>query len=78
MHFLVDNNKKIIFGWSAKCGCSHLKLIYWFLQTGDATINSKKLHTNDSKPLPNDIQNYTTIIVTRNPYKRIVSGFLRQ
>ena len=33
MHFLVDTNKQIIFGWSAKCGCSHIKEIYWFLQT---------------------------------------------
>ena len=32
MYFLVDNKKKIIFGWSAKCGCSHIKYIYYFLQ----------------------------------------------
>lgn len=78
MHFLVDNNKKIIFGWSPKCGCSHLKVIYKFLQTGNTNIELIKIHTNDSNPLPNDIQNYTTIIITRNPYKRIVSGFLQQ
>jgi len=76
MHFLVDNNKKIIFGWSAKCGCSHIKNIFWFLQT-DNLINL--IHTpKDSSELPNDIENYITIIFIRNPYKRIISGFLEK
>jgi hypothetical protein len=74
MLFLLDNNKHIIFGWSAKCGCSHIKNIYYFLQTG--RLNNKIHTSNDNNDLPNDIQNYTTIIFTRNPYKRIVSGFL--
>jgi hypothetical protein len=74
MHYLVDTNNKIIFGWSAKCGCSHIKHIYWFLQTNNI-INY--IHTErDSNNLPDDINNYTTIIFSRNPYKRIVSGFL--
>lgn len=74
MLFSVDNNKKIIFGWSAKCGCSHVKTIYWFLQTNNTT---NVIHTSkDSNKLPDDIENYTTLIFIRNPYKRIVSGFL--
>lgn len=74
MFFLVDTNKKIVFGWAAKCGCSHIKNIYWFLQT-DNLIN--QIHTEkDFNKLPDDIHNYTTIIITRNPYKRIISGFL--
>ncbi len=74
MYFLVDKNKQIIFGWSAKCGCSHIKNIYWFLQTGEL---NNIIHTGkDINNLPDDIQNYTTIIITRNPYKRIISGFL--
>jgi hypothetical protein len=74
MYFLLDTNKKIIFGWSAKCGCSHIKCIYWYLQTEklDTIIHTDK----DLNKLPDDIENYTTIIITRNPYKRIVSGFL--
>jgi hypothetical protein len=74
MFFLVDTDKQIIFGWSAKCGCSHVKNIYWYLQTGklDNEIHSKK----DVNKLPDDIQNYKTIIVIRNPYERIISGFL--
>ena len=74
MFFLVDTNKKIIFGWSAKCGCSHIKEIYWFLQTDNL---NNLIHTDkDNNKLPNDIFNYTTIIIIRNPYKRIISGFL--
>ena len=74
MFFLVDTNKKIIFGWNAKCGCSHIKNIFWFLQTDnlDNTIHTIK----DNNELPNDIENYITIIFIRNPYKRIISGFL--
>jgi len=75
MLFIVDNNKKIIFGWSAKCGCSHIKTIYWFLQTDD-NLNIVIHTSNDVNPLPVDIENYTTLIFCRNPYKRIISGFL--
>lgn len=74
MFFLVDTNYKIIFGWSAKCGCSHVKRIFWFFQNNNIYND---VHTNDDNmPLPTDIENYTTIIICRNPYKRFVSGFL--
>ena len=74
MFFLVDKNVKIIFGWSAKCACSHIKKIFWFLQNNNM---DNKIHTaNDCFNLPDDINNYETIIFCRNPYERIVSGFL--
>lgn len=74
MFFLVDVINKIVFAWSAKCGCSHIKRIYWFLQTNNPTSD---IHTpKDINPLPDDIESYVTLIFTRNPYKRIVSGFL--
>ena len=74
MYFLIDEKTKVIFGWSAKCGCSHIKKIYWYLQNGivDNKIHSKKEWNN----IPNDIENYTTILIIRNPYERIISGFL--
>ena len=28
MLFLIDEDQKIIFGWSAKCGGTHVKYIY--------------------------------------------------
>lgn len=74
MLFLVDNNRKVIIGWSAKCGCSHIKTIFWYLVNNDT---NPKIHTEkDKSKLPRDIHNYITIIISRNPYKRIVSGFL--
>ncbi len=74
MFFLVDNNVKVIFGWSPKCGCSHIKKIYWFLQNDK--INNPIHVNNERHKLPDDIHNYTTILVIRNPYDRVVSGFL--
>lgn len=74
MLFLVDNKNKIIFCYSAKCGSSHIKNIFWFLQTDNIDINIRDY--KNSNPLPNNIKNYTTLIIIRNPYKRIISGFL--
>jgi hypothetical protein len=77
MLFLIDNKNKIIFGWSAKCGCSHIKSIYLFLQNDKINpIHGKWAKGNLSDEILNSIENYTTIIICRNPYKRLVSGFL--
>lgn len=74
MFFLVDDKNKIIFGWSAKCGCSHIKKIFWFLQNNNV---DNAIHTpDDVTNLPVNIEEYTTVVFIRNPYKRIVSGFL--
>lgn len=74
MHFLIDDKNKIIFGWSGKCGCSHVKKIFWYFQNG--SINNP-IHTiKDTNLLPTKIFKYHTIIFCRNPYKRLVSGFL--
>jgi hypothetical protein len=74
MHFLIDKKLKIIFGWSAKCGCSHIKKIFWYLQNNneDNVIHMER----DYKSLPKYIKKYTIILIIRNPYERIVSGFL--
>jgi len=75
MHFLIDNKKNLIFGWSAKCGCSHIKKIYWFFQNGQID-NPIHINVEEFKELPLNIEDYHIIIISRNPYKRIVSGFL--
>ena len=74
MYFLVNEKKKIIFGWSAKCGCSHIKNIFRFLENGK--MNNKIHEKKDCGKIPNNIEEYITIIITRNPYKRLISGFL--
>jgi hypothetical protein len=72
MYFLVDTMNKVIIGWSAKCACSHIITIIRFLQNMNITVHTE----NDINILPSDIENYTTLLFIRNPYKRIVSGFL--
>ena len=76
MFYLIDNKNKIIFGWSAKCGCSHIKHLFNFLSNNKENVNNIHKNINVYRVLPNNIENYITIIISRNPYKRIVSGFL--
>lgn len=74
MKFLIDDKLKIIIGWSAKCGCSHIKKIFWYLLTNNENY---KIHTmKENNSLPDDIENYILILIIRNPYERLVSGFL--
>jgi hypothetical protein len=61
-------------GWSAKCGCSHIKHIWYYLKT--SSENPDIIHGDqDSAFLPDNISEYNTILIIRNPYKRLVSGF---
>lgn len=75
MFFMTDTKRRIVVGWSAKCGCTHIKRIWLYLTTGkDMT---ERVHDQIvPKPLPPDIHRYTVLIVARNPYERLVSGFL--
>lgn len=73
MYFYTDYERKIIFGWTPKCGCTHVRNIFFYLS------ENKKLFCNLPKfttPLPRDTTNFTFVLFTRNPYKRLVSGFL--
>lgn len=75
MYFLINHEKKIIFGWSAKCACSFIKR--YFYQLND--INDEELvdiHYGSHGILNFDHSNYKIIIFIRNPYKRLVSAFI--
>ena len=76
MFFLINENKKILFGWSAKCGCSHVKYMWLYLNDINFTQNDTVHKNNTYNNLPKNIDEYTVVIFIRNPYKRIVSGFL--
>lgn len=74
MFFLIGEEtrkNKIVFGWSPKCGCSHIRSIIKYLENGKSAINA----IYDTS-LPDNIDEYIIILVVRNPYKRIISGFL--
>jgi len=75
MFFIINEQKKVIFGWSAKCGCSHVKKIIHFFGNGliDNEIHNGK---TDIHLLPTNIENYEIILFIRNPYKRLISGFI--
>jgi hypothetical protein len=76
MWFLIDQERKVIFGWSAKCGCTHVKNLFYFLQSGKIY---NEIHTlKDMNSLPMDTENYEIIIFARNPMQKLVSGFLNK
>ena len=80
MYFIVNEDYKIILGWSAKCGCSHIKNMYHFIQDGNInqTIHKKEYYASLSKEVLDNINDYKIFLFIRNPYKRIVSGFLHK
>lgn len=76
MYFIIYSERKIIFGWSAKCGCTHFKGIVWNLLY-DEELKGARVHEKKARDkLPSDIENYISVLVIRNPYERLVSGFL--
>ena len=65
-------------GWNPKCGCSSVKRIMYYIEKKNIVSNGIIHPYNGFSSIPNNIQLYDTIIVVRNPYLRIVSGFLNK
>jgi len=76
MFFLIDKDKKICLGWSTKCGCNHVKHVFKSLIDQTQINQSINIHKNTRNQLHANYHDYTIIVVTRNPYERLVSGFL--
>ena len=76
MFFIHDKKKKIIYGWSAKSGCSHLKKLLKFLIFNK--VNVVQVHSNaEYGAFPVEYNEaYRIILIVRNPYERLISGFL--
>lgn len=73
MHFLIDAQKKILFGWSPKCGCSHVIKLFNFLTNRP----NKPIHVqDDNNKLPANFHQFSIFLFIRNPYERIISGFV--
>ena len=80
MFFYIDEEKKILYGWTPRCGCTHFKSLYNYLVFNNIITKIDDLHLNGEKWIEdistiNNIEDYITIIVSRNPYKRITSTF---
>lgn len=73
MYFTIDYEKKVIFGWSAKCGCSGIRNMSHYLS---GKIIEPCYSSNDFCELPKNMEEYKIIIIIRNPYERIISGFI--
>lgn len=74
MRFIVNEAKKIIFGWSPKCGCTHVKNMVHFLEK--MHLDAIHIYRFDTYELPKNLDDYIIIIIIRSPYKRIISGML--
>jgi Sulfotransferase family len=88
MFFLVSHKYKFLMGWSAKSGCSSVK--HWYLDVhgvdksqlgmpvykaiGYANTQYTRLDWNN----PGLYQDYRKYAVVRNPYSRVVSGFVNK
>jgi hypothetical protein len=66
--------RKVIFGWSAKCGCSHIKVIYKFLVENSINFEDRDIKAYNELGFIDD--SYTIILLVRNPFHRLVSGFI--
>lgn len=75
MYFLTCRKNKVILGWSAKSGCSHIKRIFRYLAYNQNISDHNAIHSATYNHLPGNISEYTIILVVRNPYTRLVSGF---
>lgn len=64
-----------MFGWSAKCGCATIKQMFYFLQN-DKLDNPIHLPEEYKIKSFNGEEDYLIVLFIRNPYKRIVSGYL--
>lgn len=74
MFFIIDHAAKVVVGWSPKCGCTHVKHLLRFFMTG--RTDHENLHHVLPCLLPTDLRAYAVVIVARNPFDRLVSGFL--
>jgi len=87
---IVDNKNKVLVFWNAKCGCSFVKAL--FLQSREIPLPEfEQLHEiigygyspNQEFSFidTNDLERYSSykkVLIVRDPYKRLVSGFLEK
>ena len=75
MLFLINENKKVIFGWSAKCGCSHIKNLFYFLQSGVFCKENQSVHKGkgkDFQSLPENLEEYILFLFIAHIYINLI------
>lgn len=78
MYFLINPHRKIIFGWSAKSGCNHVKVLFNYYSNINNLTPHKEIHRNTYNKLPPNHKAYTIILFVRNPFSRLVSGYVEK
>lgn len=86
MQFIILHKKKLIIFWSPKCGCTTLKTILSFYLNIHDSDKYEHIHKNKELRelinVKNDnlkiYQDYDIVMLIRNPYTRLVSGFLNK
>ena len=73
MKFMFSIERPILIGWSAKCGCTHIKNIIHYLN--DNETDDIHITQNTDLSLIDNIDIFLIILIIRNPYERLVSGF---
>lgn len=84
MQFIIIHDKKLIIFWSPKCGSSTLKTILALYFNIHDPIKYSHIHLN--KELRDLIdkkdnlkyENYDLVLLIRNPYDRLASGFINK
>ncbi|MBD3262198.1 MAG: hypothetical protein GF334_11125 [Candidatus Altiarchaeales archaeon] len=84
MYFLVNDERRFFMGWSAKAACTSIKM--WFCCVSDIRAYRKNVHsvlgyghnkwTDLHSRKPETFQDYRKYIIIRNPYARLVSGYV--
>ena len=83
MYFIINDEKRIIFGWSINCGCTFVKTLFYTLtrkvnfiddNLQNDTFMKDTYGSLDTATYP--LEEYTLIIFIRCPFERIISGFL--
>ena len=82
MYPLIDHEHQIIFFYSPKCACTSIKIYYASICTCYKNLEITNIHRNIGPLKENEIididqyTNYKKLWIARNPYDRLVSGFL--
>lgn len=85
MQFIIIHDKKLIIFWSPKCGCSSLKTILAIYFNIHDPVKYSHIHLNEDLDILIDkkddnlkYENYDLVFLIRNPYDRLVSGFMNK
>lgn len=73
MYLIISDQFKLNLWWSAKCGCTYLKNLYF---NHVLKLNIKNVHLKSCRQQKYYDNGYKNIYICRNPYARIVSSFL--